>query len=57
MLSPDEIPRDASSFMTTTRQSPSSGSQSIVRSPEPFVEVTQNSHRRAGLSARLRRVA
>ena len=42
MLSSAETPRDASSFITTARQSPSSGSHSSVRSPPPAVDATQN---------------
>ena len=43
MLSSDETPRRPSAFITTTRQSPSSGSHSSVCSPEPDDDATQNS--------------
>src|SRR5918994_1497013 len=42
MLASAETPRSASSFIRTTRQSPSSGSQSSVCSPVPAAEATQN---------------
>src|SRR5215218_3045985 len=42
MLRSAEVPRDASWFITTARQSPSSGSHSSVCSPAPAVDATQN---------------
>ena len=50
MLISAETPRLPSVFMTTTRQSPSSGSHSSVCSPEPDDVAVQNSWSPGGLS-------
>ena len=49
MLISDETPRLPSAFITTTRQSPSSGSHSSVCSPDPDDDAAQNSWSPGGL--------